>query len=84
MHEPYDNALLTPADMGAADRAAITRGVSGVQLMEAAGQAVAHNVQARWPRQPIVVLCGPGNNGGDGFTAARHLAGAGWPVRVAL
>ena len=84
MHEPYDNALLTPAGMGAADRAAIARGVSGIQLMEAAGRAVAQNVQACWPRQPIVVLCGPGNNGGDGFTAARHLAGAGWPVRVAL
>src|SRR5271166_4186088 len=84
MHKSYDNALLTPAEMGAADRAAIARGVSGVQLMEAAGRAVAQNVQARWPRQPIVVLCGPGNNGGDGFTAARHLARAGWPVRVAL
>ena len=83
MHESYDNALLTPAEMGAV-RAAMARGVSGVQLTEAAGRAVPHNVQARWPRQPIVVLCGPGNNGGDGFTAARHLAGAGWPVRVAL
>ena len=63
MHEPYDNALLTPAEMGAADRAATALGVSGVQLMEAAGRAVAGNVQGHWPRQQIVVLCGPGNNG---------------------
>ena len=84
MHEPYDNALLTPAEMGAADRAATALGVSGVQLMEAAGRAVAGNVQGHWPRQQIVVLCGPGNNGGDGFVAARHLAEAGWSVRVAL
>ena len=84
MHEPYDNALLTPAETGAAGRAATALGVSGVQLMEAAGRAVAGNVQGHWPRQQIVVLCGPGNNGGDGFVAARHLAAAGRSVRLAL
>ena len=77
-------ALLDVRRMGEADRLAVADGTPAVVLMDNAGQAVARAVSNRWTVRPVTVLCGAGNNGGDGFVAARHLAQQGWPVRVAL
>lgn len=81
---PSSHTVLSVAEMYAADKAAEAGGIASLDLMEAAGAAVARVMQARWKPQAVAVLCGPGNNGGDGFVVARLLAGAGWPVRVAL
>jgi ADP-dependent NAD(P)H-hydrate dehydratase / NAD(P)H-hydrate epimerase len=78
------SALLSVAQMNAADRAAIAAGKPGTMLMQNAGDAVAREIMQRWSPRPTVILCGPGNNGGDGFVVAIALAKAGWPVRVAL
>ena len=76
------NELLTPVEMGRADLLAICRGVSGWTLMQRAGWAVARAARRFGPCRTLV-LCGPGNNGGDGYVAARLLDAAGWPVRLA-
>ncbi|OYX35133.1 MAG: bifunctional ADP-dependent NAD(P)H-hydrate dehydratase/NAD(P)H-hydrate epimerase [Caulobacterales bacterium 32-69-10] len=75
--------ILTVAETQAADHAAAAAGVSVDVLMERAGTAVAEAIIARWSPRPALLLCGPGNNGGDGYVAARKLAEAGWPVTVA-
>jgi len=72
----------TVAEIAAADRAAIAAGVSGVELMERAGAAVADAIVERFSLRPVAVLCGPGNNGGDGYVVARVLKERGWPVEL--
>jgi len=74
--------LLSVQEMYAADAHAIQHGISGTTLMEAAGAGVAQAIMDRWSPRRAVVLCGPGNNGGDGYVVARYLAEAGWPVRL--
>ena len=74
--------ILTVAEMTACDRAAVLAGTPTPVLMERAGAAVAQAVRARYKRRPVVVWCGPGDNGGDGYVAARHLRKHGWPVVV--
>src|SRR5262245_25644512 len=75
--------LLTAEEMGRADRLAIEGGVPGATLMESAGRAVADEVFRRHRvSRSVAVLCGPGNNGGDGFVAGRHLVDLGYKVRL--
>ena len=77
--------LLTSVEMAEADRLAIAGGIAGSELMESAGRAVAEAVAGRHPSgSRIVVVAGPGNNGGDGFVAARLLAERGARVEVML
>jgi hydroxyethylthiazole kinase-like uncharacterized protein yjeF len=77
------NELLSTAEMAEADRLTIAAGTPGATLMEQAGAAVADAVAARHRRgSRVMVVAGPGNNGGDGFVAARRLAERGYDVRV--
>jgi hydroxyethylthiazole kinase-like uncharacterized protein yjeF len=79
-----ESLLLTPAEMSRADALAVDAGIQSFKLMENAGAAVAEAVATRYPDGPVLILCGPGNNGGDGFVAAKKLKDRGRDVRVAL
>jgi hydroxyethylthiazole kinase-like uncharacterized protein yjeF len=76
--------LLTPDEMAECDRLAIAVGTTGIALMEKAGRAVADAVARQPLGTRVIVVAGPGNNGGDGFIAARVLAERGYPVRMLL
>jgi NAD(P)H-hydrate repair Nnr-like enzyme with NAD(P)H-hydrate epimerase domain len=67
-----ETGVLDVHRMGEADRLTVAAGVTATQLMANAGTAVACAIQQRWPARPVVVSCGPGNNGGDGFVAGRR------------
>lgn len=79
---PYRLPVLTPQECGHLDQIAAAT-ISVARLMENAGWAVARAIRRRWKPCRVLVLCGPGNNGGDGYVAARLLAEAGWSVAVA-
>src|SRR5216110_1754318 len=77
--------LLSTAEMVDADRLTIAAGVAGIALMENAGRAIADGVASRHPPGTrVAIVAGPGNNGGDGFVAARLLAERGYRVRPLL
>lgn len=74
--------ILTVAEMTEVDRLTASSGVATVALMENAGRQVANEIAKRWPARTTTVLCGPGNNGGDGYVVARHLQARGFSTEV--
>ncbi|MGN7437171.1 MAG: NAD(P)H-hydrate epimerase [Alcanivorax sp.] len=75
--------ILSNAQMAAADAKTIAGGTAGIDLMTTAGNAVAECIDEYYEIQNVLVLCGPGNNGGDGFIIAQCLKTRGWPVTLA-
>ncbi|WP_412776166.1 NAD(P)H-hydrate dehydratase [Thalassospira lucentensis] len=76
--------ILTTDQMYDADRKTIDGGIPGDVLMESAGRTVFEEIIRHWSPRSVSVLCGPGNNGGDGFVIARLLRDEGWSVRLGL
>src|SRR6185503_5790523 len=74
--------ILTVDEMYEIDRLTVASGTPSLTLMENAGRQVANEIAKRWPRCKTTVLCGPGNNGGDGYVVARHLETRGYEVDV--
>ncbi|WP_323795731.1 NAD(P)H-hydrate dehydratase [Nisaea sp.] len=79
-----DLTLLSVEEMGEADRITIRCGTPGIELMETAGVTVSDAIAARFTPRRTLVVCGPGNNGGDGFVVARLLQERGWDVELTL
>lgn len=76
--------ILTTADTLLCDKFAERRGVASLSLMQRAGEGIVAAITKRWSKRPVIIACGPGNNGGDGFVCARLLSEAGWPVQLGL
>jgi ADP-dependent NAD(P)H-hydrate dehydratase / NAD(P)H-hydrate epimerase len=76
--------ILTCAELNEIDRLTAASGVPVLTLMENAGRQVANEIVKRWSPCRTTVLCGPGNNGGDGYVVARHLQARGWPVELVI
>lgn len=74
--------ILTVAEMSDVDRLTASSGMPTLDLMENAGRQVANEIAKRWPPCKTTVLCGPGNNGGDGYVVARHLQARGYEVEI--
>ncbi len=74
--------VLTPAEMYQADALAVEAGSSSLRLMEMAGRAVTDEILQHFKKCRVAVICGPGNNGGDGFVVARLLAAQKWPASL--
>ncbi len=74
--------LLTAAQMAQAEADATAPGFTPWEMMQLAGRGVAQYIVQHYEKQPVIVLCGPGNNGGDGYIVAEMLRLEGWPVEV--
>ena len=83
MTDVFKHMLFSPGEMGLVDKQAASSGIDSFGLMRRAGDAVAAAALRHFPQAlRFVVLCGPGNNGGDGYVAARALADCGCDVAI--